>query len=244
MRPLPLLLAKPPSENQELQARARHKDHDHAHEELRRFAPRALADRIDRGQNIDTGEQEVSVMFADLRGYSAFAESRRPREVFRTVSCFAELVSRVVTDYGGMIVEFCGDGVMAVFGALEAHPSKERAALAAAREIYTLVACDSHLDLSSGRSMLSVGVGVATGEAYVGEIRAGDRTFWSAVGTTTNLAARLQHLTRQFPCAIAVDAKTCRQAGELAVGLKHRPGVSIRGHVAPQDVYFLPMEPS
>jgi adenylate cyclase len=217
---------------------------------LRRFAPRPIIDRIDRGEPIERGVQDVSVLFADLRGYTAFAEQREPQEVFRAVSRYAQLASRVVSDYGGLIVDFCGDGVMAVFGALEATQDKERAALGCAREIHVIVSANPLYEPLSGYrpdlthvGLTHVGVGVATGEAFVGEIRAGDRSFWSAVGRTTNLAARLQDLTRQIPCAIAVDAQTYAQAGELGAGLRLCRGVSIRGLHAVEDVFVLPLEP-
>lgn len=204
-----------------------------------RFTRGALADR---NEAIEPGEREVSVLFSDLRGYATFAERRRPQEVFRAVHRYAQLVSGVVYDYGGVIVDFCGDGMMAVFGALDVVPCKERAALATAREICAQIAADPPLE-AGPESTLSVGVGVATGDAYVGEIHAADRTFWSAVGSTTNLAARLQHLTRELACALAIDSRTCQKAGELAAGLTRHSGVAIRGLRSREDVYILPLGP-
>jgi adenylate cyclase len=210
-------------------------------QELRRFAPPALADRIERGEGIDKGEQEVSVLFADLRGYTAFAERRKPGEVFEVLSRYAALLARVVGDYSGQVVDFLGDGLMAVFGAPDALPHNARAAVAAAREICAVVNRFRIEDPRNGRFALAVGVGVATGPAYVGGIQVGERMFWSAVGSTTNKAARLQHLTRELQCAAAVDAPTRAQAGPLAAGFESRPCVSIPGYQAPEDVYILPM---
>ena len=204
-----------------------------------RLVPRALTERLHRGQSIEAGEREVSVLFADLRGYAGFAEQHRPSDVFRTVARYAQITSRVVHDYRGLIVDFCGDGIMAVFGALEPIPSKERSALATAREICARVA-ESPPFAGGPASGLCVGVGVATGNAYVGEIRAVDQTFWSAVGSTTNLASRLQHLTRELGCAVAVDTPTFERSGELAVGLERCSRVAIRGLQTPADVYVLP----
>ncbi|MDJ0850331.1 MAG: adenylate/guanylate cyclase domain-containing protein [Myxococcota bacterium] len=240
--PSPLSALVPVAGLEQRHMRRLYDRNERAHEKLRRFAPRCLAERIDRGQSIEPGEQEVSVLFADLRGFSAFAEHRPPREVFLAVSHYAQLVSGVVGDHGGLIVDFCGDGVMAVFGALEELPNKEQAALAAAREIYALVRADPPVEPEPHSAIHPVGLGVATGEAYVGEVRAGDRTFWSAVGNTTNLAARLQHLTRELGCAVAVDARTFERAGELGSGLQRLPGVPIRGRRATEDIYVLSLE--
>lgn len=210
-------------------------------EELRRFAPSVLADRIERGQGIDAGERQVSVLFADLRDYAAYADRRRPREVFDVLSRYAKAFTRVVSQHGGHVVEFGGDGVMAVFGAPEEMPAKERSALEAARGICRIAPRLAEGGPPAGGSRLSAGVGIATGEAFVGGIRAGNRTFWSAVGSTTNLAARLQQLTRELECAVAVDVRTWRGAGSAGAGLECRQRVRIRGHSQPEDVYVLPL---
>jgi class 3 adenylate cyclase len=70
-------------------------------------------------------------------------------------------------------------------------------------------------------------------------IRAVDRYIWSAIGNTTNLAARLERLTRDLDVAIAIDAATRERAGEAAAGFLHHPEVRIRGRSEPVDVYAL-----
>jgi adenylate cyclase len=87
---------------------------------------------------------------------------------------------------------------------------------------------------------LAVGVGVATGSAYVGNVRGHDREIWSVIGNATNLAARLQALTRELGARIAVDAATQRAADYVCKDFVSRPGVAIRGRSAPVDVWFLP----
>ena len=94
---------------------------------------------------------------------------------------------------------------------------------------------------SRRRRALSVGVGVATGPAFVGSIRAVDRHIWSALGNTTNLAARLEQLTRDLDVAIAIDAATWQAAVPPADGFEARPGERIRGRSDPVDVYVLPL---
>ncbi len=88
---------------------------------------------------------------------------------------------------------------------------------------------------------LSVGIGVATGSAYVGEIRSADRRIWSAIGNTTNLAARLQTLTRSLDAAICIDAVTRERAGGLCAGFIEHVGVPIRGRRERQTIYVLPL---
>ena len=88
---------------------------------------------------------------------------------------------------------------------------------------------------------LTVGVGIATGEAYVGNIRSSDRLIWSAIGNTTNLAARLQALTRDLGAAIVIDAATYLGAKRITSGFEYRPATPIRGRREPADLYLLPL---
>ncbi len=132
---------------------------------------------------------------------------------------------------------------------------KERAAVEAGREIVAAVGALRIEPAPQGREAaaqrvegershgagLSVGVGIATGEAFVGNIQAVDRMIWSAIGNTTNLAARLQSLTRDLDAALLIDHATWERAQPAAAGFEKRPDVPIRGRRATQDVYVLPM---
>jgi adenylate cyclase len=88
---------------------------------------------------------------------------------------------------------------------------------------------------------LAVGVGVATGEAFVGSIRSTDRLIWSAVGSTTNLASRLQSLTRELGASIAIDETTRERAGYVCADFVRHESVTIRGRLGRFDVFALPL---
>jgi len=203
-------------------------------EKLRRFVPGAIAEELASGGSLEEGEREVSVLFVDVRGYTSFAERRGAPEIFDSVNRYTRAVSDVVLRHGGVVVEFNGDGMMAVFGAPRPLPRKEEAALRAAREIAAEVGA---LEIAGTR--LSVGVGVASGRAFVGSVRAIDRNIWSALGNTTNLAARLEKLTRDLDVQVAVDAATWSASGPFGDGFEARPGQRIRGRADPVDVYVL-----
>ncbi len=208
---------------------------------LRRYVPGALVDELVHGRELVEGRREVTVSFVDIRGYSRFSEERSADEIFSTVNRYTKLVSEVVRANGGSVVEFNGDGMMAVFGAPRELESKERAAVLAGREIVRAVAALPVEGAESGAS-LEVGVGIATGEAFVGNIQAADRAIWSAVGNTTNLAARLQEMTRKLDAAIVTDAATWQAAGEAGEGFVAHEALAIRGRSGRQDLYALPPE--
>ena len=207
---------------------------------LRRFVPSAVAERIVSGQDLSAGEREVTVLFVDIRGYTGFSEPRAAQEIFRTVNRYTEAVSAIVQARGGVVVEFHGDGMLAVFGAPEMLPMKERAAVEAAREIVNAVA-----ELSASRdgdgARLSVGVGIATGAAFVGNIESADRAIWTALGNPVNLAARLQSMTRELEAAVAIDDLTFRRAGPTCTDFVCYSDRVIRGRTATETVHALPL---
>ena len=197
---------------------------------LRRYVPGAVAEKVVRGEGLAPGEREVTVLFIDIRGYTRLAEGLRPEDVFATLNEHTERVSSITQENGGTVVEFNGDGMLVVFGAPEPLARKEMHAVEAARRI-----------VDSMPPALAVGVGIATGSAFVGSIRAADRFIWTAVGTTTNMASRLQSLTRELDAAIAIDETTRERAGYVCADFVRHADVAIRGRTGRCDVFALPL---
>ncbi|HEY8121522.1 MAG TPA: adenylate/guanylate cyclase domain-containing protein [Myxococcota bacterium] len=209
------------------------------HDALRRYVPSGVAERLASGESLEPERREVSVLFVDLRGYSRFSEARDPAEIFSTVNRYTQLVSHIVRAHGGAVAEFHGDGMMAVFGAPETLAAKEAAALDAAIEIGQRLE-EAGLG-GQGSEHLTAGIGIASGEAFVGCLRAADRLVWSAIGRTTNLAARLQELTRTLDASIVIDEATHRALPDPPPELEPHRGQWIRGLSRPEDIYALPL---
>jgi class 3 adenylate cyclase len=134
-----------------------------------------------------------------------------------------------VGENGGSVVEFNGDGLMAIFGAPQILPKKELAAVIAGQEIGPAVA-----ELG-----FEVGIGIATGSAFVGSIRSHDRLIWTALGATTNLASRLEALTRDLEASLLVDDRTWRRAGPVVAHFQNHPGMRVRGFEELQVIHGL-----
>ena len=203
---------------------------------LRRYVPSAVVPTLAEGEDPPSTRRDVTVLFVDIRGYTSLAQDGVDEEIFATINRYTETVSASVARYGGHVVEFNGDGLMAVFGAPGALLNKERSAVLAAREILESV---GSLPQPPPRAPLSVGVGVASGPALVGNIRSADRLVWSVIGNTTNRAARLQGLSRDLDASIVVDAETRNCAGYVCSDFELRPGVALRGRSAPEDLWTL-----
>jgi class 3 adenylate cyclase len=173
------------------------------------------------------GEQEISVLFVDLRGYTTYSEDRTAAEIFSTVNRYTETVSRVIRTHGGTVVEFNGDGMMAVFGAPEPLACKERAAVEAGREVITAVR-----SLELGGTQPLVSVGVATGKARrqhpMSTAGSGAR---SAIRRTS---PRAQSLTRELRAGGRRRGDGAPRGGR---GGPESVGVPIRGRRQTEDVY-------
>ena len=211
-------------------------------ESLRRYVPGVVAQHLVSGAEPEPGEREVTVLFVDLRGYTQLSEGRPPAEIFSTVNRYTELVSAIVNSHGGAVVEFNGDGMMAVFGAPAPLEHKEQAAVLAGIEMANTVQVRAGAGEHPADRSGSVGVGIATGPAFVGNIEAVDRKIWSAIGNTTNLAERFQALTRDLGASIVIDEAT-RSAAGAAADFATYEGTLIRGLGEPQTIYALPFDP-
>ena len=206
---------------------------------LRRYVPGALAERLARGRDLPVGERDVTVLFVDIRGYVSIAERRNPHAVFDFVGRYAGALSEILKGYGGTIIDVQGDGLLAVFGAPDPQPQKERMAIDAARDVLAAVPA-LRVDPEGVSDAIDVGIGIATGRAFVGNLATADRSIWCVVGDTVNLAARCQALTRELDAWLVIDAATHAAAGAPS-DLLPLPGVAIRGRRARVDLHRLPI---
>ncbi|MBM4267842.1 MAG: hypothetical protein FJ144_14730 [Deltaproteobacteria bacterium] len=206
----------------------------------RRYVPSSVADRLARGEDLVGGERELSILFADVRGYTSYSEGRQAGDVFSVVNVLTEAVSEQIRRHGGTVVEFLGDGVMAVFGAPRTLPGHASAAVAASRAIVEAIA-KLRLGGAASQRPLAVGVGIATGPAFVGNVETKERLIYTAIGDTVNLASRLQALTRELGAVVAIDQSTLAAAGVTADGFESRGAIEIRGRRERAEVFILPL---
>lgn len=174
-------------------------------------------------------ETEVTVLFADLVGFSTFAEMAEPREVTDLLRRFFHESVEAIFEAGGTLDKFIGDCVMAFFGAPVAQPDHARRALAAAGAIRRAVAawCDERR--AAGQAPVAVRLGVNSGPVVVGEVGSERRVDYTVLGNTVNVAARLEAYAAK-PGDVVLSEATRAAAGEgLAVeplGALRLPGLA------------------
>jgi class 3 adenylate cyclase/tetratricopeptide (TPR) repeat protein len=173
------------------------------------YTPRHLADKILRSRSAIEGERrQVTVLFADIAGYTSLAEHLDPEDVHRIVDGCFELITAEIHRFEGTINQYTGDGVMALFGAPIAHEDSPRRAVHAALAIQRALR-DYDRELHAQRGLhLQMRIGLHTGPVVVGRIGDDLRMDYTAVGDTTNLAARLQQTARPGSVVVSEAIQT------------------------------------
>ncbi len=178
-------------------------------------------------------EVDVSILFVDVRGFTAYAEQADATEVIASLNAlFSEMVP-VVEAYGGHVDKFMGDGLMAVFGAPEAHADHADRAVDAARMIVDAVAL--------GRSGLRIAAGVNSGRVVAGPLGGAGRFNFSVIGDAVNVAARVEAATRETGDDVLITAAT-RDLLTRPQPLVSRGAVAMKGKSEPMEV-FTPVSP-
>ena len=180
-----------------------------------RFVPENVVDQVldrtDDDLRLGGVEREGTVMFSDLRGFTSFAESLPVTQVIEVLNRYLGEMSEAILDHGGTLVAYMGDGIMAVFGAPIEQPDHADRALAAAREMLgpRLATFNQYLvDEGLHESGFRMGVGLNSGPVMSGNVGSERRLEYTAIGDTTNTAARLEGMTKGTPHMLFVAEST------------------------------------
>lgn len=136
--------------------------------------------------------QKVTVLFADIRGFTSLSESEDPEWIVSLLNRYLSAMSEIIFAFGGTLDKFMGDGIMALFGAPTAGPDDAKNALRAAVAMQKRLQVLNGQLAAEGLQPIEIGIGLHTGIATVGYIGSEMRSEYTAIGDTVNLAARLE----------------------------------------------------
>jgi adenylate cyclase len=178
--------------------------------------------------------QKITVLFADIRGFTAFSETEKPEKVVGLLNRFFSAMSELIFAHGGTLDKYTGDGLMALFGAPTATPEDAQNALQTAVAMQKrLIALNEEFE-AEGLRRINVGIGLHTGEATVGYIGSDQRSEYTAIGDTVNIASRLE--SNALGGQILISEATASEGGELFTFIPQEP-LSVKNRLQPVSLF-------
>ncbi len=202
-----------------------------------KYVTREVRDEILAGRASFDGQlEEVTVLFADLRDFTPWVERTEPREVVRDLNEYFTEMEAAIRGERGLVLQYIGDEIEAVFGApLHAGDHADRA-LRAAREMRRRLAELNARRAGAGKPPLRNGIGIHTGTVLAGNIGSAERLTYALVGDAVNLASRIQGLNKELGTDILLSEAT---RGRLSNGggLETLPAVRVKGRSVEVSVF-------
>lgn len=191
-----------------LQLLAALKINQHLSEKFRLFVPEQFLSRIapqglDSIQLGDVVEEELTVLFCDIRGFTAIAESQNARDTFKWLNSFFKQMSACISANQGFIDKFLGDAIMAVFDKHKCHSLNALKAAVMMQE--NLKEFNINYEKYNLKEPVKIGIGIHTGIGVIGTLGSEKRMDSTVIGDVVNTASRLESLTKNYGCSIIVS---------------------------------------
>jgi adenylate cyclase len=224
-------------------------EREQARDAFARFVPEAVVDEVLKGADgvrLGGVRREGTVMFSDLRGFTSFSESLEPEQVIESLNMYLTEMSEAILDHGGTLVAYMGDGIMAVFGAPLQQDDHADRALEAARDMLSRMEKFNGYLREKGLNAggFKMGIGLNSGPVMSGNVGSERRLEYTALGDTTNTAARLEGMTKGTPHQLFVSDTTRTMLTRPADDLIEVGEAEVRGRVAKVMLWSLAGQPA
>jgi class 3 adenylate cyclase len=185
------------------------KERDFCQISFGRYMTPEVSHKILKGEiNLEGELRDVTILFCDLRGYTTLVEESEPGEVVHFLNEYFTEMEQTIKQHNGIVLQYIGDEIEAVFGAPEDLPNHPEMAVAAALEMRKRLKDLNRRRESSGKSTIAHGIGIHTGKVLAGSVGSPERLTYSMVGDTVNSASRIQELNKTFGTDILVSEGT------------------------------------
>lgn len=176
---------------------------------FRTFATKEVADDLLKtGFSLGGKYVNASVMFADIRSFTAIVEKLDPSDTIELLNNYFALMFEAIVGHNGTVNQLEGDGLMSIFGAPIHHDDHREHAVRAALEMIELLKGFNVEQASRNKTQIKIGIGIATGRVIAGYTGTQYRATYTCVGDTVNIAARIQNYTKEAQRPILIDQYT------------------------------------
>jgi adenylate cyclase len=202
-----------------------------------RYVARELADDVMKhGINLGGREVHASVLFADIRDFTAMSETMSAREVVSTLNRYFSFVEPGIMSEGGWINKFGGDSLLAVFGVLTPQPDHIQHAVRAALNMRAALNEFNAGQQENGKQPLRIGIGIHCGKMVAGSVGSEERMEFTVIGDTVNTASRIEDLNKKWGTDILVSEDVARSTGHENA-LQPMPETRVHGISRPIRVF-------
>ena len=182
---------------------------DQQQELIKRFATSEVADDLrESGFALGGRRVQATVMFSDIRSFTALVESQSPEETIELLNTYYTLMFDAISGHGGVVNQMIGDGLMAIFGAPQPLDDSPLAAVRAALDMVEMIELFNVERAALDKEPIHIGIGIASGEVVAGYTGTQQRATYTCIGDTVNLAARLEAHTKVAQRGILLDGVT------------------------------------
>jgi adenylate cyclase len=210
-----------------------------------RFVPAQVVneviERVDEDLRLGGVRRDGTVMFCDLRGFTTFSEELEPELVVEVVNRYLSEMTEAILANGGTLVSFMGDGIMALFGAPIEQADHAARAVRSAREMVgeRLPRFNAWLAERGIPHEFRMGIGLNSGPVMSGNVGSSERLEYTALGDTTNTAARLEGMTKGTEHQVYLAEATCERLDERPADVEFVGELAVRGRQRTLRVWAL-----
>ena len=204
-----------------------------------RFAPDDVVERLSgAGGEVKASRRTVTVLFADLKGFTALCDRLDPERMVPILNGYFRVMTQAITEHHGRVTELTGDGLLALFGALEPNPwQAQDAVLGALAMREALVRYNETLRVGA-LPELEFGIGIHRGDVLAGVIGNEELSKFGVVGDAINVASRVEQLTREFNVDVLITEEV-RSELDARFRLRAMPALAVKGKVEPIRTYLV-----
>ncbi len=202
------------------------------------YVPPELVDEMARNPesySMEGRNAELSVLFADIRNFTALSEGMDPKALTRLMNDYLGAMTDVIRSYRGTLDKYIGDAIMAFWGAPVQDVDHARHAVLTAIRMQERLRRLADEFRAQGWPELQIGIGINTGVMTVGDMGSPVRKAYTVMGDAVNLASRLEGITKEYGVGIVVGENTCEQAADIT--FRELDRVRVKGKDEPVAIY-------